>query len=141
MGAIADLIHRYADAVCRFDPDQWAATWAPDGIWDMGQTKVEGREAIGETWKSIMGGIPAVFHVYYNGTTDLDDATGTGTGRWYIGEFLRLPDDSTIAMYGYYDDEYVKVDGEWLFRTRTLTPLYRGPADMSGEFMRASAAD
>ena len=136
MEAIRSLLHRYADAVCRFDPDQWAATWAPEGVWDMGRTKVEGREAIGETWKTIMSGIPAVYHVYYNGTADLDDDAGTGSGRWYVGEFLHMADGSTVAMYGYYDDEYLLIDGEWLFSTRTLTPLYRGPADMSGDFLR-----
>lgn len=135
MQEIRDLIHRYADAVCRFDGEQWQSTWAPDGVWDMGRTKVEGRETIGETWTSIMSGIPQVFHVYYNGTAELDEAAGTGTGRWYVGEFLHMPDGSTVAMYGFYDDEYVHVDGEWLFHTRLLTPLYRGAADMSGDFL------
>lgn len=141
MDEIRTLLHRYADAVCRFDPDQWAATWAPDGVWDMGRTKVEGREAIGQTWKQIMSGIPAVYHVYFNGTADLDEQGATGTGRWYVGEFLRMPDDSTVAMYGYYDDTYALVDGEWLFTSRTLTPLYRGGADMAGDFMRAMASE
>ena len=133
--AIRDLIHRYADAVCRFDAEQWQATWAPDGVWDLGRTTVEGRDAIGETWVSIMSGIPQVFHTYANGNATLDEAAGTGTGRWYVGEFLHMADESTVAMYGYYDDEYVLVDGQWLFRTRRLTPLYRGPADMSGDFL------
>ena len=137
MDEIRTLLHRYADAVCRFDPDQWQSTWAPDGVWDMGHTKVEGREDIGATWKKIMSGIPAVVHMYFNGTAELDEAAGTGTGRWYIGEYLHMPDGSTTAMYGYYDDQYTHVDGEWLFRTRTLTPLYRGPGDMSGTFTRA----
>lgn len=139
MDAIRTLIHRYADAVCRFDPDQWTATWAPDGVWDMGKVKVEGREEIGKTWTGIMSGMPAVVHVYFNGTCELDEPAGTGTGRWYVGEFLRLPDDQTMAMWGYYDDEYTLVDGDWLFATRTLTPLYRGPGDMTGAFMRAES--
>lgn len=139
MDPIKELLHRYADAVCRFDPEQWTNTWAPNGLWEMPRRgRIEGREAIGETWSQIMSGIPAVFHVYFNGTAELDDSDGTGTGRWYVGEFLAL-DTGTIAMYGYYDDEYVLVDGEWLFLTRTLTPLYRGPADMSGQFMMAAS--
>ena len=141
MDPIRTLVHRYADAVCRFDPDQWAATWAPDGVWDMGKTQVQGRDEIGATWKSIMATFPAVFHVCFNGTADLDDGAGIGTGRWYIGEFLRMPDESTIAMYGYYDDAYALHDGEWLFKSRTLTPLYRGAADMTGDFMRAMTAN
>ena len=53
--------------------------------------------------------------MYFNGTADLDESTGTGTGRWYIGEYLRMPDGSTTAMYGYYDDRYANVDGEQKF--------------------------
>lgn len=137
MDTIRSLIHRYADAVCRFDPEQWTATWAPDGVWDMGQVNVEGRDQIGQTWTSIMSGFPAVVHVYYNGTCDLDETAGTGSGRWYVGEFLRMPDGDSMAMYGYYDDDYVRVDGEWLFAKRSLTGLYRGAGDMSGAFARA----
>jgi ketosteroid isomerase-like protein len=34
--AIRALVARYADAVCRRDPDAWAATWAEDCKWDLG---------------------------------------------------------------------------------------------------------
>ena len=86
----------------------------------------KGAKRSARKWTEIMSTFPAVVHVYYNGTCELDEASNTGTGRWYVGEFFTKPDGETNTLYGYYDDEYTRVDGEWLFANRTLTALYQG---------------
>ena len=138
--AINDLQHRYADAVVRRDPDQWVSTWASDATWELGfGRQVEGREAILELWNTAMDGFKAVIQNILNGTVDLDDEAGTGTGRWYIIEHWARADDSRGIMLGHYDDRYVKVDGSWLFAGRELTIHYGGPADLSAPFQNAWA--
>ena len=73
--AITDLTHRYADAVVRRDADQWASTWAPDAVWELGKgRRVEGREAILALWNSAMDGFKAVVQNVVNST-----ATSTRT--------------------------------------------------------------
>ena len=53
--AIAELVHRYADAVVHRDEAQWAATWATDAVWELGKgRRVEGREAIVGLWNGAM---------------------------------------------------------------------------------------
>ncbi|MGI9603670.1 MAG: nuclear transport factor 2 family protein [Acidimicrobiales bacterium] len=133
MNPIADLVHSYADAVCRFDADQWGSNWVDDAEWDMGRGSISGSDVV-ETWTSIMGTMGAVIHLIHNGTSRLDEEAGTGTGRWYITEHLRMGDGATATLMGYYDDEYRRVDGRWLFARRVLHPLYMGPPDFSGEF-------
>ncbi len=133
MDPIADLVHSYADAVCRFDPEQWGANWTDDGEWDMGDGAMVGSAAL-ETWTQIMGTMGAVIHVIHNGTSELDDEAGVGAGRWYFTELLRNGDGSTATLIAYYDDRYRLVDGRWLFAARVLHPLYMGPADLSGGF-------
>jgi len=133
MDAVADLVHSYADAVCRFDPDQWGANWTGDAEWDMGRGAVTGA-AIVDTWTSIMATMVAVIHVVHNGTSEVDESAGTGTGRWYITEQLRMGDGADATLVGWYDDEYRRVDGRWLFAKRVLHPLYMGPPDFSGVF-------
>ncbi len=138
--AIEDLVHRYADAVVRHDTDQWASTWAPDAIWELGQDRrVEGRDAIVELWLSAMGGFKAVVQHVVNGTVELDDDAGRGTGRWYIHEHWNRADDSRGILLAYYDDSYVRTDGNWLFASRELVVQYGGPVDLSGEFQNAWA--
>ena len=84
---IEDLVHRYADAVVHRDEERWAATWAEDAVWELGRgNRVEGREAIAALWNSAMDGFAAVVQNVVNGTYELDDEAGTGTGRWYVIE-------------------------------------------------------
>jgi ketosteroid isomerase-like protein len=135
MDPIRTLVHTYADAVCHANAEQWASTWTEDAEWDMGRVKLSGRDDMVATWSQIMAGFPAVVHVVHNGSAELDEASGTGRGRWYTSEFLRMPDGATRTMWGFYDDEYRRGDdGGWRFSKRTLTSLYNGPTDMSGDF-------
>ena len=129
--AIRMVAERYVDAVNRFDPDAWIGTWAPDGEW--GGSK--GHEAVLEAWMGAMTRIPNVYMHVYSGV--IDDVTGdTASGRWYMGEFLNMPDGSRTMNSICYIDDYVRVDGEWRFKSRTFSALYRGPADLSGEFSK-----
>lgn len=145
---IEDLVHTYADAVVRRDGDQWAATWAEDANWELGKgRRMEGREAIYAFWNMAMDSFNAVVQNVLNGTCTLDEESGTGTGRWYIHEhWHRMPgapaEGANVAgdkgiLLAYYDDEYVRRDGKWLFASRDLVPQYSGPADMSGPFLNA----
>jgi hypothetical protein len=136
--AIEDLVHHYADAVIHRDAEQWAATWAVDAVWELGKgRRVEGREAILALWNSAMDGFAAVVQNVMNGTTALDESTGTGTGRWYVHEHWRRADDERGIVLAYYDDTYTRVDGAWLFASRELVVQYSGPSDLSGTFQNA----
>ena len=138
--AITDLTHRYADAVVRRDPTQWAATWAPDAVWELGKgRRVEGRDAILELWNSAMDGFKAVVQNVVNSTAELDDDAGTGVGRCYILEHWNRADDSRGILLAYYHDRYTRVDGEWLFASRELVIQYGGAPDLSGPFHNAWA--
>jgi hypothetical protein len=138
--AIEALVHRYADAVVHRDEAQWSGTWAPDAVWELGRgRRVEGREAIVELWNSAMGGFAAVVQNVVNGAVDLDEAAGTGSGRWYIIEHWQRADDSRGILLAHYDDLYTHVGGAWLFASRELTVHYGGPPDLSAPFQNAWA--
>lgn len=138
--AITDLTHTYADAVVRRDADQWAGTWALDAVWELGKgRRVEGREAILGLWNGAMDGFKAVVQNVVNSTATLDEEAGTGTGRCYIIEHWCRADDSRGMLLAYYDDAYVRVDGQWLFASRELVIQYGGPQDLSADFQNAWA--
>lgn len=128
------LAERYVDAVNRFDAEAWGATWAPDGEWHVGEV-YRGREAMVERWTAIMSSLPGVYMHVYSGV--IDDVTGdTASGRWYMGEFLHLPGGARSMNSICYYDTYTRIDGEWYIKTRKFEALYRGPADLSGEFFK-----
>lgn len=133
MDPIRDLLHRYADAVCRHDSAEWAATWTDDGVWDLGGGReVVGRDAVVELWEQAMGGYEMVLHRYENSAATLDEAAGTGSGRAYVVETLKPADGPAAVMHGYYDDAYRRTGGGWYFARRALVRLYHGPPDFSG---------
>jgi hypothetical protein len=128
------LAERYVDAVNRFDGEAWGNTWAPDGEWTTRETH-RGRNAMVEAWTAIMKSIPNVYMHVYSGV--IDDVTGdTASGRWYMGEFLNLPGGARSMNSICYFDTYTRIDGEWHIKTRKFEALYRGPADLSGEFFK-----
>lgn len=138
--AIEELVHRYADAVVRYDGEQWGATWAEDAKWSLGRGRdLEGRDAIVEFWHKAMGGFTAVVQNALHGMCELDG--DTGTGRWHIQEAYQRVDGTRGILLAYYDDTYVKRDGEWLFANRQLVPNYSGPPDLSGDFLNVIEQD
>jgi ketosteroid isomerase-like protein len=131
---IAGLVHRYADAVCRRDADQWASCWAEDGVWVLdAERRVHGRGAIVEQWATEMAKYRAVIQLVANGDWSLDGHEATG--RWYIHEYNRRSDGSSAILVAYYDDGYRRTGGDWLFTRRQLTRLYQGPPDLAGDFV------
>ena len=53
MDPVKDLLHLYADAVCRQDADQWIATWSESGAWDLGHGEpVSGKGPLKTFWIS-----------------------------------------------------------------------------------------
>ncbi len=133
---IADLVHRYADAVVRRDEAQWSATWAPDATWELAPgLRVEGRDSIVELWNRAMDGFTAVVQTVANGTAELDEETGSGVGRWYVSEHWKRTDGTGGILLAYYDDHYARLDDRWLFAGRTLVAQYNGAADLSGDFL------
>ena len=137
--AIEDLVHRYSDAVVHRDGDQWIATWADEGIWDLGRgRRVEGRDAVLELWEHAMARYDAVVQTVMNGACDLDDTVGSG--RWYIHEVMQRAGGDRGLMVGHYDDRYVRTDDGWRFAERSLVQHYAGPGDLSGDFRAAGEA-
>jgi hypothetical protein len=99
--------------------DEWIALFAPDGTFDYGVGVFAGREAILE---HVTEHFPAYGkHLCVNSVIDIagDEAT-------VQSDFVKLhplPDGSgrfEIAAAGGYDDELVRLDGEWRVRSRVV---------------------
>ena len=137
---IADLVHRYADAVVHRDGEQWGSCWADDATWVLGPGReVAGREAIVNLWNAAMGMFDAVVQNVLNGTVTFDG--DTGSGRWYIMEHFRRTTGDLGMLLAYYDDTYVLRDGRWVFASRQLVPQYQGPPDLSAPFLNSVGND
>ncbi|MBE0598868.1 MAG: nuclear transport factor 2 family protein [Desulfuromonadales bacterium] len=128
--AIRSLVARYVDAVHRRHRDDWAATWADDGLWSLPGTAIAGREKIAQFWSEAMQSFSFVAMLMHSGTLEI--AGERARGRWYLTEYTIDRQGAQQMIIGIYSDQYRKIDGEWRFGQRQYDIFYRGPADLSG---------
>ena len=130
--AIRDLVARYIDAVNRYHAEDWLSTWAEGATWDLLGMEVTGRDAILQTWQGAMSGFEFALMMLNSGTLAVDGQQASG--RWYLTEYLKTGEGDSSMVLGVYDDEYSCASGSWLFTRRRYNILYRGPADLSGDY-------
>jgi ketosteroid isomerase-like protein len=122
---IQDLVARYT---FHTDVKDYAAVpplFAEDGVWDesvLGAPAAEGRAAIEQTFAGFeTAGIDSIIHIngcHLISAYDGDSASGSSHLHAEIRALGR-----TVRILGYYADDYVKVDGTWLFQRRELVEL------------------
>jgi hypothetical protein len=129
---IEDLQARYLFAFDFGDPAGYSGTFAPDGILDFGQGEVKGREAIAKfiadgrkrteeaRAKTPAGERPSIGrHVINNIVIKIDGKKAHGVAYW-----THMTSGSngrgTVDFFGHYEDDLVKVNGEWLFARRRI---------------------
>jgi ketosteroid isomerase-like protein len=124
-----ELVHDYADAVSRQDPDGVAALFTADGVWHVGgYGEPRGRTEIADFLAGLLEQWEVIVHALASGNVHVDPADPRrATGRWYITEFGRRTDGTDVLYAGVYDDEYVRGPDRWRFARRTYTSLYRKP--------------
>ena len=121
--AIQELVAEYGDAVSRRDKAGFAATWAEDGVWHLPWLEpVHGRDAIAEVWEGQIANYP--FHNFsgYLGSCEIEG--NRAKGRLWTSELVQNIQGNSGVVTGLYEDEFVKVDGRWLFASKRFTPLH-----------------
>ena len=124
--AIRELLETYADSVTRRDADAWGATWAEDGVWSMPDypefPTQNGRANIVGLWVEAMKQYPGIMFEAWPGSIEIDG--DHATVRSYTSEIY---DQGEVTMRdrGVYEDECVKRDGQWLFKSRSFRNIHR----------------
>ena len=126
---IHELVAAYADAITMRDAQGWKSLWAEDSEWCLpvvpGFESVKGREAIFNAWNSSME-LYSMQMIAQSSLGMLQINGDEAIGRAYPRELMVKEDGTYTTDFGRYDDEYIKIDGQWLFKRRTHTILYQG---------------
>jgi len=132
--AIRDLASRYAHCVWRKDVEGAVGLFAPDAEMDTGdRPPIKGTKALREAYRAIIAG--SAFQPFvHNHLIELHGDNATGV--CYLDLRASVEGKSMIGS-GHYEDEYVRLDGEWKFLSRKLrmdyfVPLHDGWAESEG---------
>jgi ketosteroid isomerase-like protein len=115
--AIRDLARRYAHCVWRKDVTGAVGLFTDDGEMDTGdRPPMKGKAALTESYQGMITG-PDFLPFVHNHIVELNGNTATGT--CYLDLRATVEGKSMIGA-GHYDDQYVRIGGEWKFRSRKL---------------------
>ena len=130
---IEDLQARYLFALDFRDADAYAATFTEDGILDYGVGEIKGRDAIREMVAGMRGNAEAQRaedssglrpaagrHNISNIVLEISGDTAVGTAYWFHMGNANPDRSAQLNSFGHYEDELVKVNGEWLFSKRKI---------------------
>jgi ketosteroid isomerase-like protein len=130
---IEDLQARYMFALDFGDLDTYVSTFTKDGILDIIEWQAKGREEI----RNRLGNMPAPKakpegekdkelyaatgrHNITNIVLKIDGDKAVGRAYWFHYGNNNPERKAQLDSYGHYEDEMVKVDGQWLFSKRVI---------------------
>jgi len=114
--ALRDLMAKYTDAVNQRDADSWINCWAEDADWDLLGSKAKDRKEILELWQQMMAGFESVTMLPSSSHFSIDGENASG--HWYLQEFSLDKQGKRLTLISRYEDQYRKLDGQWLFQSR-----------------------
>lgn len=117
--AIRELVDAYGDAVCQRDADAWVGTWMPEGVWLLRGKTITGHAQLRGAWLTAMAAYQFVSFAGRPGAIRVDG--DTATLRVQTSEWLVPVAGRPRLQLGTYQDQLVKIRGDWLFAQRSFT--------------------
>jgi hypothetical protein len=115
--AIQELCSRYCQTIDAQDSDGWARCFVPQGAFEFDQYVVRGYEALREyadAHRRVLRGR----HMTLNHLYDVHGDQATGRATTVVS--IATPGGYKIMGQGVYEDDLVKVSGEWKIRHRCV---------------------
>lgn len=125
--AIQELTHKYSMFCDTFQLEKLMDLFTDDAVFDespFGASVCTGKAELREYFSRGFEGL-WLAHYISNGLINEysgDEARGT----CFVHAEVRLrSNNKPWQLHGYYDDHYVKIDGQWRFKNRVVIPLIK----------------
>lgn len=124
---IQQLYARYAHALDAFEREGagWAETFTADGIFNKTTIGYDALVQFAKTWRSDRGG---AFLQHWNNQLVITPTAGGARGSAYMMLVDRHTQPPSIRQVYEYDDELVRTNAGWRFKSRSFVQLPAPPA-------------
>lgn len=132
---IEKLMWHYVRALDTENPDAYAATYTPDGQFGSGATAVKGHDALEKMIMDLRqrnvdaeaksgNKRPPMYHVLANSYLEFIDKDHAHMEAYWMTVFAQAGPNVPVrvAAAGREVDELVRVNGQWLIKTRDVAP-------------------
>ena len=131
---IEDLMWRYTRALDTNDADTYASVYTPDGQFSAGGNATKGRDALRKMIADLRQGAaeaeakgvkrPPMYHMTANERITFSDKDHARVEAYYITAIAAGGRDTPLRVVsvGRSIDDLVRVDGQWLIRSRNVAP-------------------
>ncbi len=116
--AIRELMETFAVGAMHIDTDIWGSTWAEEGVWKLPSMDepATGKSNVIATFKEKMAYVDLISMISFPADLVIDG--DQAHGRSYCRELIFPKGGGQIIVVGYFNDKYVKRDGQWYFLSR-----------------------
>jgi SnoaL-like domain len=119
--AIRELLSAYCFCVDRAHADAFVELFTEDGVWDRGRFgRVEGRRALHDYLSAAARGADKAKTRHFSSNELVTITRDTAAARSYVLVMDAAPTPPVALVIGYYEDQFVKMDGRWRFKSRCL---------------------
>ncbi|MBN4055336.1 nuclear transport factor 2 family protein [bacterium AH-315-K03] len=120
---IRELMETFAVGAMQVDCELWGSTWAQEGSWKLPSMPeaVVGKEQVVAAFKEKMQYVSYMSMISFPAHLVVDG--DRASGQSYCRELIYPKAGGEKVVVGYFDDEYVKRDGRWLFISRIYTVM------------------
>jgi ketosteroid isomerase-like protein len=115
--AIQELCSRYCQTIDAQDSDGWARCFVPDGAFEFDGHVVRGHRALRE-YADAHARVMRVRHMTLNHLYEVAGQRAAGRATTVVS--IATPGGFKIMGQGAYEDELVKIGGEWKIRHRRV---------------------
>jgi uncharacterized protein (TIGR02246 family) len=148
---IQALIVRYGTALDTLDADAYAGVFTTDAELDVAGNMRKGRQQIREIVTDLQRSrdenkakgtsSPALYHVISNTTIEIVNNDEARHHSYWQTVRVGPNNQVTVGAIGQYEDVIVKRTGQWLIRSRKITPFTDGNIATAAQTARPAQAD
>ena len=118
---IRELYGLYGDASCRGDREAWLGCFTPEGQWNSHIFQCNGAAERQTEWDRLWADWDEV--AFFSEIGWIRVTGDRAIARSYAREIVKLKAGGLFKLFGSYDDELERRDGQWLFSQRNYAPM------------------